>query len=47
MKYSKEVEKAINLSKDIALEINSRTIRPEHLFLALALKKEKGDYINK
>jgi ATP-dependent Clp protease ATP-binding subunit ClpC len=41
MKYSKEVEKAIRQSKVIALEMDSKTIRPEHLFIAL-LNDEKS-----
>ena len=39
MKQSKDVEAAIKQSKQIAISINSKTIRPEHLFLALAENK--------
>ena len=42
MKYSKEVEQAIKDSKNFALEINSKSIRPEHLFFALI--KDEGSY---
>ena len=35
MNYSKEVEEVIKLSKDIAIKIQSKTIRPEHLFLSM------------
>lgn len=35
MKYSKEVEDSIKRSKEIAIETNSNTIRPEHLFLSM------------
>jgi len=35
MNYSKEVEEVIKLSKGIAIIIQSNTIRPEHLFLAM------------
>jgi len=44
MKYSKDVEKAIKESKEIAIEINSKTIRPEHLFLALINNQESNAY---
>ena len=44
MKYSKEVEKAIKKSKEIALEIGSKTIRPEHLFLALLSDEKSNAY---
>ena len=47
MKYSKEVGKAIKESKEIAIGINSKEIRPEHLFLALTQKKDSnGVWIN-
>jgi ATP-dependent Clp protease ATP-binding subunit ClpC len=35
MKYSKQVADSIKESKKIALKINSKQIRPEHLFLSL------------
>lgn len=44
MKYSKDVEKAIKESKDIAIEISSKTIRPEHLFLALINNDQSNAY---
>ena len=34
MNYTKEVENAIKKSKIVAIGIGSKTIRPEHLFLA-------------
>ena len=35
MNYSKEVEEVIKLSKEIAINIRSKSIKPEHLFLAM------------
>jgi len=35
MNYSKEVEEVIKKSKDIAIKIKSKSIRPEHLFLSM------------
>jgi ATP-dependent Clp protease ATP-binding subunit ClpC len=45
MRYSQDVERAIKESKVIAIEIKSRTIRPEHLFLALINNVESNVYI--
>jgi len=44
MKYTKDVEKAIKKSKEIAVEIKSKTIRPEHLFLALIENEDSNAY---
>ncbi len=44
MEYSNEVAKAIKESKVIAIEIGSKTIRPEHLFLALISDDESEAY---
>ena len=44
MKYSKDVEKAIKESKDFALKIGSKTIRTEHLFLAMIDSEESSAY---
>ena len=44
MKYSKDVEKAIKESKNIALEFNSKTIKPEHLFLSFIRDNESDVY---
>lgn len=44
MEYSNEVAKAIKDSKSIAIEIGSKTIRPEHLFLALINNDESDAY---
>ena len=44
MKYSKETEKAIKESKDIAIEFDSKTIRPEHLFLSLISDEDSKTY---
>jgi ATP-dependent Clp protease ATP-binding subunit ClpC len=44
MEYSNEVAKAIKESKVIAIEIGSKTIRPEHLFLALIGDDESEAY---
>ena len=44
MKYTKDVEKAIKKSKEIAVEIKSKTIRPEHLFLALIENENSNAY---
>ena len=44
MEYSSEVAKAITDSKIIAIEIGSKTIRPEHLFLALIESEESEAY---
>ena len=44
MKQSKEVEKAIIESKAIAFEIKSKTIRPEHIFLAFINDEESTVY---
>ena len=44
MKYTKDVEKAIKKSKEIAIEIKSKTIRPEHLFLALIDNEKSNAY---
>lgn len=44
MKHSKDVEKAIRQSKQIAIKIGSNTIRPEHLFLALISNKDSNAY---
>lgn len=44
MEYSSEVAKAIKDSKSIAIEIGSKTIRPEHLFLALINNDESDAY---
>jgi ATP-dependent Clp protease ATP-binding subunit ClpC len=40
MKQSKNVEEAIKQSKKVAIEIGSKTIKPEHLFLALVEKED-------
>jgi len=45
MKYTKDVENAIKESKIIALEVKSKTIRPEHLFLALIKNEQSNVYI--
>lgn len=45
IKYSKEVEKALKNSKQIALSIGSRTIRPEHLWLSMIDDKKSEIYI--
>ena len=45
MKYSNEVESAIKQSKQIAISINSKTIRPEHLFLAFIENEEDDIYM--
>ena len=45
MKYSKDVERAIKESKEIAIEIQSKTIRPEHLFLALIENEDSMAYL--
>lgn len=44
MKYTKDVEKAIKDSKKIAMEVKSKTIRPEHLFLALINNENSKAY---
>jgi ATP-dependent Clp protease ATP-binding subunit ClpC len=44
MKYSKEVEKAIKDSKQIAISIGSKTIRIEHLFLSFLMDQENSVY---
>lgn len=44
MGYSNELQKAIAKSKEIAMEIKSKTIRPEHLFLALLDDDESNAY---
>ena len=44
MNYSKEVELAIKKSKEIAIQIKSKTIRPEHLFLGLIDDEESISY---
>lgn len=44
MNYTKEVEVAIKRSKEIAIEIKSKTIRPEHLFLAFIENQESQAY---
>jgi ATP-dependent Clp protease ATP-binding subunit ClpC len=44
MKYTKDVERAIKESKNIALEIKSKTIRPEHLFLAILENENSKAY---
>lgn len=47
IKYSREVAKSINDSKEIAKVINSKTIRPEHLFLAfIQTRNESGVWID-
>jgi len=47
IEYSKEVAKSINISKDIAKSISSKTIRPEHLFLAnLQKRDDSGNWVN-
>ena len=45
MKYSTEVESAIKQSKQIAIDVNSKTIRPEHLFLALINDNDSEIYL--
>jgi ATP-dependent Clp protease ATP-binding subunit ClpA len=45
MKYTKDVEKAIKKSKEIAIEIKSKSIRPEHLFLALIDNEKSNAYM--
>ena len=44
LKYSQEVAKAIKESKSIAVEISSKKIRPEHLFLALIDNEDSKVY---
>lgn len=44
MNYSKNVEKAIVNSKKYAIEILSKTIKPEHLFLAMIEDKNTKTY---
>lgn len=42
MNYSRDVETFIKASKNIALDINSNFIRPEHLFLAMIEKDSEA-----
>ena len=44
MKYTKQVELAMKNSKKIAIQINSNSIRPEHLFMAIIDDEETEAY---